>query len=90
MDLAHSNEHSAGHSVVVVGYDDEREIEYQVKMKNGRTKKFKRKGVYYFKNSWGTTNFGTTTEIEGKVFPGYGIISQDYAEEYGQFFKLVL
>jgi len=89
-DVEKSLEKPAGHSVVLVGYDDEREIEYNVKMKNGRMKKFKRKGVYYFKNSWGSGSFGTETEIEGKVFPGYGMISQDYANEYGQFFRLAL
>lgn len=90
VDIRKSKEKPAGHSVVVVGYDDEREIEYKVKMSNGRTVTKKRKGVYYFKNSWGTGNFGTETEIEGKTFPGYGMISQDYANEYGQFFKLAL
>jgi hypothetical protein len=90
MDLAHSNEHRAGHSVVLVGYDDNREITYTVKMTNGQMKQFKRKGVYYFKNSWGTTNFGTQTEIDGQIVPGYGMISQDYANEYGQIFQLVL
>lgn len=90
VDISKSKDKPAGHSVVVVGYDDEREIEYKVKMANGRTVKKKRKGVYYFKNSWGTGNFGTETEIEGKTFPGYGMISQDYANEYGQFFRLAL
>lgn len=90
LDAEKSHDKPAGHSVVLVGYDDEREIEYTMKMKNGRMKKFKRKGVYYFKNSWGTGNFGTQTEIDGKVFAGYGVISQDYANEYGQFFKLAL
>jgi hypothetical protein len=90
MDLAHSQEKSAGHSVLIVGYDDERVVEFSVKMTNGRMKKFKRKGVYYFKNSWGNTGFGLSNEIEGKNFPGYGMITQDYAEEYGQFFRLAL
>ncbi len=90
VDKAKSKDKPAGHSVVVVGYDNERVIEYKLKMKDGKMKIFQRIGVYYFKNSWGTGSFGTETEIEGKVFPGYGVISQDYANEYGQFFRLTL
>ncbi len=90
MDLEHSSEHAAGHSVVIVGYDDEREIEYTVKMTDGSMKQFKRKGVYYFKNSWGTGAFGVDFEIDGVKAPGYGMISQEYANEIGSFFKLAL
>lgn len=90
MDLAHSHDEMAGHSVVVVGYDDTREISYTIKMTDGSMKSFTRKGVYYFKNSWGTDNFGPDTQIDGQNVPGYGVMSQDYANEYGQFFQLAL
>lgn len=86
LDAAKSPQKPAGHSVVVVGYDDNREISYTAKMPDGTLKTFTRKGVYYFKNSWGTSGFGVRTEIEGQVFPGYGMISQDYAHQKGQFF----
>jgi hypothetical protein len=59
-------------------------------MADGSTKEFRYKGVYFIKNSWGATNFGVNTEIEGKTFPGYGIITQKYAEEFGGFYRLQL
>ncbi len=90
LDRSKSRSKPAGHSVVIVGYDDDLEIEYSLKMDDGSTKTFQRKGVYFFKNSWGTTGFGAEAVIEGKTLPGYGMISQDYANEYGQFFRLSL
>jgi hypothetical protein len=80
----------AGHSVLVVGYDDDYVVETKVQMADGSTKEFRYKGVYFIKNSWGATNFGVNTEIEGKTFPGYGIITQKYAEEFGGFYRLQL
>ncbi|MEK7690163.1 MAG: C1 family peptidase, partial [Bdellovibrionota bacterium] len=49
-DVSLSREHPAGHSIVVVGYDDA-------------------KRVYYFKNSWGTTGFGVTSNLMGSTEP---------------------
>ena len=79
-----------GHSVVVVGYDTEREVSYWVKMRDGKRKKFTRRGVYYFKNSWGPTDWGRDFEIDGVKMPGYGMILMDTAHEFGQFFRLAL
>jgi hypothetical protein len=79
-----------GHSVVVVGYDTEREVSYWVKMRDGKRKKFTRRGVYYFKNSWGPTDWGRDFEIDGVKMPGYGMILMDNAHEFGQFFRLAL
>jgi len=90
VDRDRSSEKAAGHSVVVVGYDDEREVETTVQMSDGTTKTFKHKGVYYFKNSWGTESFGVDFEIDGVKYPGYGMITQDYANEIGSFFRLAL
>ena len=90
VDMAESEKHPAGHSVLVVGYDDNVVVEKIVKLTNGTTKKFTYKGVYYFKNSWGTTSFGKDFQIDGLKYPGYGMMVQDYAEKYGQFFVLPL
>ena len=59
-------------------------------MADGTTKKFTYKGVYYFKNSWGTSSFGRDFDIDGVNFPGYGMMVQKYAEEQGQFFQMPL
>jgi hypothetical protein len=90
VDALESPKHPAGHSILIVGYDDNKIVERTIKMQNGESKKFVYKGVYYFKNSWGTTNFGVDFEIDGDPFPGYGMMVQKYAEEMGQFFKMPL
>lgn len=90
VDAQRSWEKPAGHSVVIVGYDDEKEVEYEALMLDGTTRKFKRKGVYYMKNSWGTGGFGADLQLEGQRTPGYGMITQDYANEYGSFYRLAL
>ena len=90
VDASRSWEKPAGHSVVIVGYDDEREVEFEARMRDGTVQKFKRKGVYYIKNSWGTGGFGADLQLEGQRTPGYGMITQDYAHEWGQFFRLAL
>lgn len=90
MDFIQSLKHPAGHSVLVVGYDDNKIVERSIKMKDGTTKTFTHKGVYYFKNSWGTSSFGNNFQIDGQNFPGYGMIVAKYAEEIGQFFKMPL
>lgn len=89
-DRAYSGKEPAGHSVVVVGYDDGVEVTYTARMADGKRATFTRKGVYYFKNSWGTDSFGAEFKIGGRSFPGYGMITQDYAHEFGQFFYLNL
>ncbi len=88
MDEFKSRTSPAGHSILVVGFDDEKIVEQNIKMKDGSTKKVRFKGVYYFKNSWGKDSFGRDFEVDGKKFPGYGMMVQDYAHGYGSFYKL--
>lgn len=87
-DLAYGKTHEEGHSVVVVGYDNDREVEYWMSMEDGSRKKFKRKGVYYFKNSWGASTWGKDFELDGVKYPGYGMILQVNAHSHGQFYRL--
>jgi hypothetical protein len=88
VDRVNSLKHGAAHSVVIVGYDDDLEVQTQVKMTNGTTQTFTYRGVYFIKNSWGTTSFGAHAEIGGVSHPGYGMITQQYANEYGSFYRL--
>jgi hypothetical protein len=88
LDQVNSQKHPAGHSILVVGYDDTRVVSKTIKMADGTTKTFKYKGVYYFKNSWGTNSFGVDFAIDGVKYPGYGMMVQKYAEEYGSFFYM--
>lgn len=83
-----SKKSPAGHSIVVVGYDDAAEFTTRVKMTDGTTKEFTYRGVYYFKNSWGTDKFGKNFEVAGEKHPGYGAITQKYAHEFGELFSL--
>jgi hypothetical protein len=90
IDRDRSPEEPDGHSIVIVGYDDNIVLTKAVQMSDGTTQTFTRKGVYFFKNAWGTDNFGPLAMIEGVSHPGYGTISQDYANEFGSFYKLPL
>ena len=82
-DQAASAKQPAGHSVQLVGHDDDLEI--QAMDKDGRPavdaagKPIKQKGFYLFKNSWGTANFG----LYNSKVPGYGWISYRYVQEFG-------
>ena len=73
----------AGHSVQIVGWDDNLEVQTvdaQGKpVFDAQGKPVKEKGFYVFKNSWGTTGFG----IQHPAGPGYGYISYRYVREYG-------
>jgi hypothetical protein len=88
IDYIESNKNMSGHSVLVVGYDDNKVITKTIKMADGTSKTFSHKGVYYFKNSWGTDSFGKDFNIDGVNYPGYGMIVQQYANEKGAFFSL--
>lgn len=90
MDRQQSPTKRAGHSILLVGYDDDVVINFPVKMADGSTKTFKLKGVYYFKNSWGTSSFGVDAEIDGVSRPGYGTITQQYAHDFASFYQLSL
>lgn len=90
IDRDRSNEMPAGHSVLVVGYDDDVEVTIPTQMTDGTTKNMTYKGVYYIKNSWGSGNFGVNFSVDGKSFPGYGMLVQKYAHEFGGFYQLDL
>lgn len=83
-----SGERGGGHSVVLVGYDDEVEVESRMKMEDGSWKTTIHKGVYYFKNSWGVRGSGRDFTLNGVSYPGYGMITQDYAHEFGKFYHI--
>jgi hypothetical protein len=87
LDAQISPRHLARHSVVIVGYDDNVEVSYKKKMADGTTQTFTRKGVYYFKNSWGK-KFGGQFKLDRKRIPGFGMMTQDYAHQFGQFFAI--
>ena len=82
-DKAASAKQPAGHSIQLIGYNDDMEI--QAMDKDGRPavdaagKPIKQKGFFLFKNSWGTTSFG----VSNSKAPGYGWISYQYIQEYG-------
>ncbi len=88
MDIKKSKENPAGHSVLLVGYDDNKVVKTNVLMQDGTYKEFTYKGVYYFKNSWGTGSFGSQAVIDGQLQPGYGIMVQKYAHTYGSFYTI--
>ncbi len=90
IDYVKSRENRAGHSILVVGYDDNKIVKTQVKMQDGSIKEFTYKGVYYFKNSWGKGNFGRDFNVDGEVFDGYGMITQKHAHEHGSFYRMPL
>ncbi len=90
MDAKQSPTKRAGHSILLVGYDDSVVIDFPVKMADGTMKTFKLKGVYYFKNSWGTGSFGVDAMIDEVNRPGYGTMTQQYAQDYGSFYRFNL
>lgn len=87
-----SPKHPARHAVQIIGYDDDVVVEYDVAMTDGSVQKFSRKGVYYFKNSWGTRNFGSKFKLKlngkNRTIKGFGLITQDYAHDLGKFFSI--
>jgi hypothetical protein len=83
-----SFEQGGGHSLIIVGYDDEKVIESRMLMEDGTWKEFSYKGVYYFKNSWGVRGSGKRFVLDGVTYPGYGMITQKYAHEMGTFFHI--
>jgi len=90
LDVKLSRTSPAGHSVLVVGYDDTVKVTRTVKMEDGSSKTVTYTGVYYFKNSWGTTSFGVKNTLNGQLIPGYGVMVQDYAQDFGEFFAMPL
>ncbi len=97
VDRKRSKEKYAGHAITIVGYDDHRIVTVKIpvyKLIDGQQKIVEEEktfvGVYYFKNSWGTVGFGKDFSLDGKTYPGYGMITYDYAHEYGSFYQLPL
>jgi hypothetical protein len=91
VDLIESSKEAnlAIHSVLLVGYDDTVVVTYKKLMKDGSTKEFSRRGVFYFKNSWDLRKFGNKFKIGKTSLKGYGMMPQDHAA-LGQFFTLSL
>lgn len=83
-----SGERGGGHSVVLVGYDDDVEVISRMRMEEGTWSETTHKGVYYFKNSWGVRGSGRDFTYNGKSYPGYGMITQAYAHEFGTFYHV--
>lgn len=82
-DITESQKAPAGHSVQLVGWDDNLEIQKVDAMGkplvDAMGKPVTEKGFYLFKNSWGTTGFG----VSNSKAPGYGWISYRYISSYG-------
>ncbi len=82
-DIEASRENSYGHTFLLVGWDDNLEVERVdangdvMVDENGEAKT--EKGFFIFKNSWGTDSFGINNEYGA----GYGFISYDYINEFG-------
>lgn len=77
-----SLEKRAGHSILLIGWDDELEVPMvdeegkQILDENGEPQM--EKGFFLFKNSWGTSGFG----INNAFGAGYGWLSYRYVSEY--------
>ncbi len=83
-DKALGLEKRAGHSILIVGWDDELEVQALDKEGNpavdANGDPIVQKGFFLFKNSWGTEKFGS----ENEKGAGYGWLSMKYAEEFGR------
>lgn len=79
-----SLEKRAGHSILIIGWDDDMEVPRRDKDGELITDTFgnpeMEKGFYLFKNSWGTSGFG----IDNEHGAGYGWISQRYLNQFGR------
>lgn len=82
-DIEVSKEKPAGHSILIVGWDDDLEVptvdETGAVVTGADGKPVMEKGFFIFKNSWGTANFGLTNPKGA----GYGYISYRYVSQYG-------
>ena len=83
-DKEESLKKSAGHSILIIGWDDDLEVPVldakgeQVLDEEGEP--IVERGFFLFKNSWGKSAFGT----ENPFGPGYGWLSMRYVKEYGR------
>ncbi len=82
-DIEESHKQRAGHSIVIIGWDDDLEVPIvdaegkQIIGSDGKPRT--EKGFYLFKNSWGTAGFG----IDNPHGAGYGWLSMAYVNRYG-------
>jgi len=83
LDKSQEEDLQAGHSILLIGWDDD--LEVQIVDKDGNKvvdangQPVMEKGFYIFKNSWGTSGFG----IDHELGAGYGYISYRYVNEWG-------
>jgi len=82
-DIDASHKQRAGHAVIIVGWDNEMEVPRRDKDGNvvvdADGNPVVEKGFFIIKNSWGTAGFG----IENPHGAGYGFISMQYVEDFG-------
>lgn len=80
-DVTASTVNRAGHSFLLVGWDDNLQVQKRDKEGNGvvdaNGAPVMEKGFFLFKNSWGTAGFG----IENPFGAGYGWISYAYVRD---------
>ena len=79
-----SAENRAGHSILIVGWDLDKEVA-RVDAEGNTVldadgNPVMEQGFYLFKNSWGTEGFG----INHEAGAGYGWLSMEYIDEYGR------
>lgn len=81
-DKAKSLEKRVGHSILIVGWDDNLEVDRVDEngdvMTDADGNTLTEKGFWVFKNSWGTGGFG----IRNPHGVGFGYLSMKYVEEY--------
>ncbi len=81
-DIETAKEKPAGHSILIVGWDDDLEVptvdETGAVVTDADGKPVTEKGFFLIKNSWGTGNFGTSN----KFGAGYGWLSMKYVEQF--------
>ncbi len=81
-DVTASHMHRAGHGIVLVGWDDDREAQQRDAMGQPVVDEMgspvMERGFFLFKNSWGAASFG----INNPNGAGYGWISYRYVAEY--------
>lgn len=81
-DKTDSRTHAAGHSVLLVGWDDDLTVQrldaHGQPMVDASGRPVTEKGFFLFKNSWGTGSFG----VENPKGDGYGWISYHYVQEF--------
>lgn len=82
-DVTASHMHRAGHGIVLVGWDDDREAQRLDAMGqpivDAMGNPVMERGFFLFKNSWGTSSFG----INNPNGAGYGWIAYRYVGQYG-------